>query len=405
MGAELPSGWRMGVIRDVVDPLRPVTYGVVQPGPRQEKGVPIIRGMNYSSGLIDTTDLYLIAPSIADAYRRSTVREGDLLFSIVGYLGLSAQVPEQLTGANITQTTARIAVRNGHVARFFLHLFRSPGFAPEVRRWQKGSAQPGLNLADVERLRTPIPPEREQRRIAEILDAVDGAIKGTEAVIAKLRALRQGLHAARLSSGDVRMAPMRALSDVADCITKGTTPTTYGHEYTDKGVSFLRVENISSDGRIVGGDRLFITYKTHAFLRRSQLAAGDVLITIAGTIGRTAVVEAQDVPANVNQAVALVRPKSDAVDPWYLRNYLASRLGQRALLGEVVQLAQANLSLTHIGRAKIPCPPLPVQSAIAGLLTTADKRTATEEACLAKLKLQKQGLMQDLLTGRVRVKA
>src|SRR5712691_6121519 len=191
--SEIPLGWEAACITDIVDVARPVTYGVVQPGERQSTGIPLIRGKDYSSGEVSTDDLYLIHPTIARAYSRSIVKGNDILLSIVGYVGLCAAVPHELIGANITQTTARIAIRKGLSYRFFLHQFRAPEFQAQVRRFMKGSAQPGLNLADVEKMRVLVPPLHEQRRIAEILDTADEAIRSTEQVIAKLEHVKQGL--------------------------------------------------------------------------------------------------------------------------------------------------------------------------------------------------------------------
>ena len=127
MQIEVPEGWESASVRDVVDPSRKVTYGIVQPGPRQETGgVPIIRGQDYSSGVVDDSDLYLVSDEIAAKYTRSTVQGGDILLSIVGYLGLTAMVPEHLTGANLTQTTARVAINESNHKRFFHYQFQGP---------------------------------------------------------------------------------------------------------------------------------------------------------------------------------------------------------------------------------------------------------------------------------------
>src|SRR5262245_18738309 len=121
------------------------------------------------------------------------------------------------------------------------------------------------------------------------------------------------------------------LSQIASVITKGTTPTTYGYHYTANGIPFLRVENLIAEGCIDLHGVLYIDTHTNAFLARSQLAVGDLLISIAGTIGRTAVVSHEHIPANCNQAIALIRiDKSKAVAP-FIRSFLASAHGQHAL--------------------------------------------------------------------------
>ena len=146
------------------------------------------------------------------------------------------------------------------------------------------------------------------------------------------------------------------------------------------------------------GEPFFISYATHQFMRRSQLEAGDVLVSIAGTIGRTALIHASDLPANINQALALVRTDKTRTEPAFLCAFLRSQIGQRLLLGQTVQLAQANISLTQIASTAIPLPPLPEQRRIAEMLDTVDAAIQQTKALIAKLKLMKAGLMHDLLT-------
>lgn len=189
----LPSDWQVVPLAELVDPERRVTYGIVQPGDHVENGVPLIRGGDYSSGEVATEGLYHVDPEIAEAYSRATVGAGDLLLAIVGYVGQSAMVPAELEGANITQTTARIAIRHPHSNDFFLHYTKSHRFRREVGRYTKGSAQLGLNLGDVEKFLVPVPPVWEQQRIAAILSGIDDAIAATRKVIDQSKRVKEGL--------------------------------------------------------------------------------------------------------------------------------------------------------------------------------------------------------------------
>jgi type I restriction enzyme S subunit len=200
------GGWPVHPVADVVDPARPVTYGIVQPGPRQREGegVPIIRGQDYSNNVARLNDLYWVLPSVAAPYRRATLRSGDLLLSIVGvYVGTVGQVPLGLDGGNITQTTARIAIRRPFIPRFFFHQLMSPRFQLDVRRYTKGSAQPGLNLADVEHMRVSVPPVPTQEAVATILDSSFDFVACQRKELDALRAVQVGI-AADLLSGRVR---------------------------------------------------------------------------------------------------------------------------------------------------------------------------------------------------------
>ena len=97
------------------------------------------------------------------------------------------------------------------------------------------------------------------------------------------------------------------LQNIATRITKGSTPTTYGYKYLEKGIPFVKVENLAN-GRIDKSSiTQFISEDAHEFQKRSQLIEGDILFSIAGTIGRVAMVRKDDVPANTNQAIAIIR--------------------------------------------------------------------------------------------------
>ncbi|MFA6270751.1 MAG: restriction endonuclease subunit S [Candidatus Paceibacterota bacterium] len=194
---------RLTQLGKLVYPDRPITYGIVQPGPDvAPEGIPLIRGKDYSSGKVDTSELYHVLPSIDKPYARSKVKAGDILLSIVGYLGQVAEVPESMEGANITQTTARISVDPEKAcAHYLFQYFQSTAFRDEVRKFEKGSAQPGLNLSDLAKFEIHLTPRSEQTKIAEILSTVDRAISQTEALIAKQQRLKTGLMQDLLTRG------------------------------------------------------------------------------------------------------------------------------------------------------------------------------------------------------------
>ena len=149
------------------------------------------------------------------------------------------------------------------------------------------------------------------------------------------------------------------LDEVSNLITKGTTPTTYGHDYVTSGVNFLRVENISSHGTITLNGVKFISEETNELLSRSKLKKDDLLISIAGAIGRTAIVGDKDLPANLNQAIAIVRLKG--VVNKFIQLFVGSEFVQNQFETIQAGLAQINFNLKQIGELVIFTPPLPDQ--------------------------------------------
>src|SRR5690348_5709835 len=148
------------------------------------------------------------------------------------------------------------------------------------------------------------------------------------------------------------------LGEAVDRVTKGTTPTTHGYPYTDEGVSFLRVENLQDGVIDTSKSRTFISPEADRFLKRSRLEPGDVLISIAGTIGRVAIVREHDVPANTNQAVAIIRGASKRFEPTFLRYALESPLLHQMIKGDARGGAMQNISLENVRNVIVPLLPL-----------------------------------------------
>ncbi|MFB6557156.1 restriction endonuclease subunit S, partial [Streptomyces sp. NPDC056405] len=160
-------------LKHLVDPARPITYGIVQAGPNIPGGVPYIRpvDMTQSGGLADSASLLRTAPEIAEAYRRSTVTEGDVVVSIGPSYGKVMVVPRELSGANLTQGTARVAPALTVEARYLYWALQS---ATSRQFWDScvgGATFRALNLEPLGRTPVPQVPAEEQRRIADFLDA------------------------------------------------------------------------------------------------------------------------------------------------------------------------------------------------------------------------------------------
>ncbi len=175
-----------------------------------------------------------------------------------------------------------------------------------------------------------------------------------------------------------------SLKELCDVITKGTTPTSIGFDFADRGIRFLRVQNINGGTVNYLRDTLFVDEIVHQSLKRSQILPGDVLLSIAGTIGRTGIVPDNAPALNCNQAVAIIRPTERICRP-FLRHWLESADAQSQMRGATVTGTIQNLSLTQLGGLRIPLPPLPEQRRIAAILDQADVLRAKRREALAQL--------------------
>ncbi|QDM41443.1 restriction endonuclease subunit S [Altererythrobacter sp. TH136] len=174
--------------------------------------------------------------------------------------------------------------------------------------------------------------------------------------------------------------PIVALREVTSLITKGTTPKTLGRSYMASGTPFLRGEDVR--GWAVEPERasLFIDRETNELLRRSVILPGDILITIAGTVGRVGFVPEGSQPMNCNQAVALARIDRSRIDPEFACLALQSPSVRTAIKAQGTTATITNLSLQQVGGFALPLPPLDEQRRLVGLLSGAKglKRLAEE---------------------------
>lgn len=167
-----PHGLPVRPLKELIDPNRPITYGILMPGPDVQEGVPYVRVVDMKDGGIDLTGIRRTTYVISDSYKRSLLQEGDLLMSIRGHVGRFAVVPPELEGANITQDTARFALCG--IEPFYLReCLRSPGFQNWMARRTKGAAVQGINLGDVKTMPIPVPPLQDQVRFAEMVTSTD----------------------------------------------------------------------------------------------------------------------------------------------------------------------------------------------------------------------------------------
>lgn len=169
------TGWAKLALSDAVDPRASIMYGILQPGPDVPDGVPYVRPTEIVEDSIKLESLKRTSPEIAERYRRSSLRAGDVLLSIVGTIGKVAVVPVDLDGANITQSSCRVRPCAGLVSTELMAAFlRSPLARSQFEAARLGTAVPRLNLEDVRKIEVPLPPLPEQRRIVAKIDSLTG---------------------------------------------------------------------------------------------------------------------------------------------------------------------------------------------------------------------------------------
>lgn len=161
------------------------------------------------------------------------------------------------------------------------------------------------------------------------------------------------------------------LGEIAETITKGTTPTTNGFPFVNEGINFYKVENIFNGIINKKSNLNFISEEANNSLERSKLRVNDILFSIAGTIGNVAKVHEEDLPANVNQALAIIRGYESHVLTEYLLIVLNSEV-VRTTIRKARGVALYNISLEDLKEMVIPIPPFEEQKKISSIIKKAD---------------------------------
>ena len=263
-------------------------------------------------------------------------------------------------------------------------------------------------------IRIPAPPISEQKKIAAILSSVDGAIQATQAVIDQTRRVKQGLLQQLLTCGightrfkqtEIGEIPeewcIKTAKEVCSKISVGIVvkPTQY---YESNGIKCFRSANVR-EGYIEDHNWVYISEEANNLNAKSKLHSGDVLIVRTGYPGTSCVVPQEYDGTNCIDII-FARPKVGMILSQYLSCFINSSLGKKQVLYGQGGLAQKHFNVNALNQMKIVLPSIYEQKKITTILTNMDNVLNIELDKMVQIQKIKRGLMQDLLTGRVRVK-
>jgi len=312
-------------------------------------------------------------------------------------------------------------------------VFENPSDAPfyyyltdklkaELQRRASGTTFLEVSGAEVGQIEVPVPPVGERALIAQVLDTLDTTIRQTEAIIEKLKQVKQGLLHDMLTRGIDANGELRppqshvphlykdsplgriprewAVEEMRARLSRVTYGFTNPMPTTAEGPWMLTAADIG-DGEVVYERARHTTPRAFSSLSdKSRPKAGDLLITKDGTLGRVAVLG--DGNVCINQSIAAMSPRRDE-SLTFLSFYLRSPVGQDRLLADSGGSTIKHLYITKLATMVVPWPGRDESSEIASRLAAIEARLKCEMAFGTKLAAQKSGLMDDLLTGRVRV--
>jgi type I restriction enzyme S subunit len=269
------------------------------------------------------------------------------------------------------------------------------------------------SFEDFCRLRVPLPPLPEQTKIAGVLGSVDHTIDTTRQIVEQAQRVKAGLLHDLTTRGfgpDGRAGQQAAIwphSSLAQLLQPREDSLSYGivqpgsdHE---GGVPMLRTIDLDDIG-LSGTKILRVDPDIESRHPRTRLRGGEVLVSVMGTVGRSAVVPPAWSSWNVNRALAVVR-LGDELEPAFFHYWLQSPDTQVRLQTERKGTVQQRVNLRDLRELKVPVPPLDEQRQIVAHLRSQDALISTHRSELARLERLERGLLHDLLTGTVRVPA
>lgn len=367
---------------------------------------------------------FIDAPSRA----RRIVRSGDVLFGTVRPALQSHGCIDQHSQTDLIASTGFSVIRaiEGKAdPRYLRHCVLSNTVLRQALNAAVGSNYPAVNDSDVQQFRIFAPALAEQSTIARILDTLDTQIEKTQALIAKLEQVKEGLLHDLLTRGVDENGELRPSAEEAPELYKesalGLIPTGWAIStldslalqvidgthftptYTESGVPFLRVTNLH--GRDISSTSFkFVSADEHRILsQRCCPKRGDILLSKNGSVGIAREVT-WDWEFSIFVSLALIRLTDNRmIRSDFMTEVLNSPVVQQQIFMRSKQGTVTNLHLEEIRDFLIPVPPSTEQTRILEHLQKFDTRYSAECVNLGKLKSLKSGLMDDLLSGRVRV--
>jgi type I restriction enzyme S subunit len=372
--------------------------------------------------------------SEAPSRARRILKSGDVIMSTVRP-SLKAFAQCNFESGNYIASTgfAVLRARENADAYFLLCAILSDAVAGQIERFAVGSNYPAINSSDVRRLRLPSFSLRTQQKISGIFTSIDTAIEKTEALIEKYQQIKAGLMHDLFTRGVLPNGQLRPPREQAPALYQETVigwiprdwrisrlekilrdsgghlqtgpfgSQLHAHEYQSEGVPVVMPQDIN-DGRIETDSIARISEKRAFSLAKHQLRVGDIIIARRGELSRAAAVSGTEQGWLCGTGCFLLRLGRTDLNHFFFSHVYRYDYIQRQIAGTQVGTTMPSLNNSVMGRVFFPCPTPEEQAEISARLSRSEREINSLKAHAEKLRRQKLGLMQDLLTGKVEVK-
>jgi type I restriction enzyme, S subunit len=353
---------------------------------RTEAGIPVLSAQNVRDGALDYTTDRHTSPAEYQAFtRRLPLATGDVLLTIVGTIGRCA-VLEDVRPLVFQRSVAVLRPREGCLhSRFMYHVIQSQRFQAQLSSASNQSSQAGVYLGKLKKLRIPLPPLPEQRRIAEILDTADALRAKRRAALARVDTLTQSIFLDMF--GDPATNPKGwpiegadAICDlIVDCVNR-TAPV------VDVPTPFKMIRTTNVKAGIVNVEEVrYVTEDVfHRWNRRATPRRGDILLTREAPVGEVGMIESDD-PLFLGQRLMLYRPKLSRVTPEFLLASFQGAFLQHQMTRHGSGSTVKHLPLPACRGFQFHVPPISTQRDFSRRVVAAKQLAKTQRQSLAAL--------------------
>lgn len=381
--SNLPTGWAYESLGALTAETRPICYGVLKPGPFDPSGVPLLRIQDLMGNRIASEGIHYISPKLDEEFRRSRLEGGEVLLSIQGTIGRTALVPSTLSGANISRTLAVIkpdkVLRPEFLYYYFQYLTARNAYITT------GTTRASLNISTIREMVVPVPPLSAQERIVEAVEEqfsrLDAGIVGLERARQNLRRIHSAVLEAAVPSGESGTTKVQ----LGDLVAPGRK-LAYGvlvpGDHDPNGIPFVRIGDLSNRQVNIHGLK-YIAPDIAARFPRTRLQGGEVLLSLVGTIGRSAVVPPELAGANTARALAVI-PLREGVESRYVAIALSRVRVTQELTALSHEVARKTLNLEDVRRYEIPLPTYSEQLEIVKAVETEETWIRSVEEVVAR---------------------
>ena len=338
---------------------------------RTDTGIPVLSAQNVKDGTLDyETERYTSVAEHEAFAKRLSLRAGDVLLTIVGTIGRAA-VLDDVRPLVFQRSVAVLRPREDCLdSRYLYHVSQSQPFQAQLSRASNKSSQAGVYLGKLKKLRIPLPPLPEQRRIAEILDKADALRAKRRAVLAQLDTLSQSIFLDMFGDpvANPKKWPIASLAELFE-IARGGSPRPIDDYITDDpdGINWIMISDTVEGGKYITSTRKRI--RPQGARRSRVVKPGDFLLTNSMSFGRPYIMRTSGC---IHDGWLVLSPRREDVET----NYFYALLGTQAVYAEFARRAPGatvkNLNIDLVRGVTVPVPPLPTQEKFAAVVASTE---------------------------------